>query len=177
MQGAQRHEANHETDFIYRGHRRRGVPDRRRCLCAGGRKLCRKFDRGATISLVVSHSGSAYTVTSMSVGMIAPCKKTGNTANEGWGFGLNQDISSGSADFTSQNDYYYTTGSMHFVGHTQIKGTITSYTATFVPGMTPPKQAQFCTSAKQAFTLNATAPGKVLPLPATVDTGRLKPGR
>ncbi len=153
------------------------------CLIAGGAyaqaagSFAGSSTDGATISLVVSHSGSAYTVTSMSVGMIAPCKKTGNTANEGWGFGLNQDISSGSADFTSQNDYYYTTGSMHFVGHTQIKGTITSYTATFVPGMTPPKQAQFCTSAKQAFTLNATAPGKVLPLPATVDTGRLKPGR
>ena len=153
------------------------------CLISGGAlaqaagSFAGSSTDGATISLVVSHSGSAYTVTSMSVGMIAPCKKTGNTANEGWGFGLNQDISSGSADFTSQNDYYYTTGSMHFVGHTQIKGTITSYTATFVPGMTPPKQAQFCTSAKQAFTLNADAPGKVQPLPANVDTGRLKPGR
>jgi hypothetical protein len=153
------------------------------CLIAGGAyaqaagSFAGTSADGATISLNVSHSGSTYTITSMNVGMIAPCKKTGNTANEGWGFSLFQDITSGSADFTSHNDYYYTTGSMHFVGHTQIKGTITNYTATFVPGMTPPKQAQFCMSAKQAFTLNAEAPGKVQPLPATVDTGRLKPGR
>jgi hypothetical protein len=52
---------------------------------------------------------------------------------------------------------------MHFVGHTTIKGIITSVTATFVPGVSPPQQAQFCSSAKQAFTLTAQAPGKVDP--------------
>jgi hypothetical protein len=66
---------------------------------------------------------------------------------------------------------------MHFVGHTTIKGVTTSVTATFVPGVSPPQQAQFCSSAKQAFTLTAQAPGKVDPLPSNVDTGRLKPKR
>lgn len=153
------------------------------CLIAGGAyaqaagSFAGTSADGQTISLTVTQSGSTFTVTGMSVGMSAFCKKLGDTMDEGWGFFSGADISSGAADFTSHNDYYYITGSMHFVGHTTIKGTITSYTATFAPGDTPPKQAQFCTSAKQAFTLNADAPGKVLPLPSNVDTGRLKPGR
>lgn len=153
------------------------------CLIAGGASaqsagsFSGTSDDGAPISLNVSHSGSAYTITTMDVNMFAPCKKFGDTASEGWGFTLSQDITSGSANFTSHNDYYYTTGSMHFVGHTQINGTITTYTATFVPGATPPAQAQFCVSKKQSFTLTKNAPGKVQPLPATIDTGRLKPQR
>jgi len=78
---------------------------------------------------------------------------------EGWGFFLGDDITSGSTNFTSHNDYYYITGSMHFAGNNTIKGSITSYTAAFVPGAAPPKQAQFCTSPKQAFTLTKEAPG------------------
>jgi hypothetical protein len=134
---------------------------------------------GGTISLTVTQVGGTFTVTSMNVNMLTACKHTGLTANEGWGFFLGDDISSGSTDFTSNNDYYYTTGSMHFSGHNTIKGTITSYTATFVPGATPPAQAQFCVSAHQAFTLTKNAPGKsqTLPMPANVDTGRLKPNR
>jgi hypothetical protein len=132
---------------------------------------------GSHISLTVEQSGSTFTVTNMNVEILGDCKKTGLTVDEGWGFTINQDISSGSANFNSHNDYYYTTGSMHFSGHTTIKGTITSYTATFVPGATPPKQAQFCLAAQQAFTLTKEAPGRVPPLQANVDTGRLKPGR
>jgi hypothetical protein len=132
---------------------------------------------GNTISLTVTQSGSTYTVAGMSVGMSAFCKKLGDTKDEGWGFFSGADISTGSTDFTSANDYYYIAGSMHFVGHSTIKGTITSYTATFVPGATPPNGAQFCTSPKQAFTLTAQAPGKVTPLPSNVDTGRLQPKR
>jgi hypothetical protein len=132
---------------------------------------------GGTISLTVTKVGSVFTVTTVNVNFQAACKKTGLTTNEGWGFFLGDDISSGSTDFTSNNDYYYITGSMHFAGHTVIKGTITSYTAVFIPGVTPPAKSQFCVSAKQSFTLTKTAPGRVQPLPSNVDTGRLKPVR
>ncbi|HTT97596.1 MAG TPA: hypothetical protein VMF58_06065 [Rhizomicrobium sp.] len=160
------------------------------CLIGGGASaqsagsFAGTSDDGQFISLTVTQSGGTFTVTNMDVNIQAPCKRTGDTANEGWGFFLGDDISGGSTDFTSHNDYYYYTGSMHFTGPHTIKGTITSYTATFVPGVTPPKQAQFCVSPKQPFTLTKQAPGKALPLPATVaagqtnvDTGRLKPVR
>ena len=132
---------------------------------------------GGIISLTVAKSGSTFTVTDTSVNMLVSCKHTGLEGSEGWGFYLNDDISSGQTDFTSNNDYYYITGGMHFVGHNTIKGTITSYTAIFVPGATPPAQAQFCVSPKQAFTLTKQAPGKLQQLPSNVDTGRLKPVR
>ena len=132
---------------------------------------------GSTISLTVTKAGSVYTVTTMNVAMQAACKSTGNTVSEGWGFYLGDDISSGATPFVSNNDYYYTTGAMHFTGPNTIKGTITSFTATFVAGPTPPKHAQFCVAAKQGFTLTKQAPGRELPLQANVDTGRLKPNR
>jgi hypothetical protein len=153
------------------------------CLVAGGASaqsagsFAGSSLDGNTISLTVTQSGSTFTVAGMSVGMSAFCKKTGDTMNEGWGFFSGADISTGAADFTSANDYYYITGSMHFVGSNTIKGLITSYTATFQPGMTPPKAAQYCTAAKQTFTLTKEAPGKMIPLPSNLDTGRLKPNR
>ena len=153
------------------------------CLIGGGASaqsagsFSGTSDDGSTISLTVTQSGSTFTVANMNVGMLAACKRTGDTVSEGWGFFLGDDISSGSANFTSHNDYYYTTGTMHFSGHTTIKGTITSYTATFAPPDMPPKASQFCIVAKQNFTLTKNAPGRTQPLPSNVDTGRLKPNR
>jgi hypothetical protein len=118
---------------------------------------------GNTVSLTVTQSGSTFTVTGMNVGFMADCKRTGNVATEGWGFFLGDDISSGATNYTSHNDYYYITGSMHFSGGNTIKGVITSYTATFVPGAAPPAQAQFCTSPHQAFTLTKQPAAIVTP--------------
>ena|SRR5665213_3302784 len=106
-----------------------------------------------------------------------PARRPGSRQAKDGAFFLGDDISGGSTDFLSHNDYYYSTGSMHFSGNNTIKGTITSYSALFVPGPTPPKASQFCVSAKQAFTLSKQAPGKWQPLQANVDTGRLKPNR
>jgi hypothetical protein len=117
---------------------------------------------GNTISLTVTDTAGVFEVTGMSVGFMADCKRTGGSVSEGWGFFLGDDISSGATDFNSHNDYYYITGSMHFSGNNTIKGTITSYTATFVPGATPPKQAQYCVSPKQAFTLAKQSPGAAI---------------
>jgi hypothetical protein len=153
------------------------------CLIGGGASaqtagsFAGQTEDGNLISVTVTQSGSTFTVTGMSVGMTGACKKTGLTVNEGWGFFSGADISSGQTDFSNGNDYYYFVGSMHFSGHTVIKGTITGYTATFVPGATPPAQAQFCTSHVQGFTMTKQAPAKPVALPSNVDTGRLKPRR
>ena len=106
-----------------------------------------------TISLTVTETSGVFTVTSMSVGFTANCALQGNSVNEGWGFFLGQDLTNGAADFASHNDYYYISGSLHFSGSHTIKGMITSLTATFIPGSTPPIKSQFCKSPKQAFTL------------------------
>ena len=108
---------------------------------------------GSTISMVVTESGGVFTATTMNVGFVASCNVPGSTVSEGWGFLLNQDFASGAMNFTSHNDYYYIFGKAHFSGNTVIKGVITSLTATFAPGSTPPIKSQFCKSPNQAFTL------------------------
>jgi hypothetical protein len=111
-----------------------------------------------TISLTVTGTAGDFTIAGMSVGFTAACKATGDSVNEGWGFFLGQQIQSGVNDFTSGNDYYNIVGTYHFVNNNTIKGTITSRTAVFVPGATPPAKAMFCTSAKQGFTLTYQGP-------------------
>jgi hypothetical protein len=105
-----------------------------------------------SISMVVTESGGIFTATTMNVGFVADCN-TGNSVSEGWGFLANQQFVSKAMNFTSHNDYYYIYGNAHFSGNTVIKGVITSVTATFQPGHTPPIRAQFCSSPKQAFML------------------------
>ena len=108
---------------------------------------------GNTISMVVTESGGVFTATTVNVGFVASCNVPGSTVSEGWGFSLNQPFVSGALNFTSHNDYYYIFGKAHFSGNTVIKGVITSLTATFAPGSTPPIKSQFCKSPNQAFTL------------------------
>ncbi len=108
---------------------------------------------GNTISMVVTESGGVFTATTMNVGFVASCNIPGNTVSEGWGFLLNQQFVNNALSFTSHNDYYYILGKAHFSGNTVIKGVITSVTATFAPGSTPPIKSQFCKSPNQAFML------------------------
>src|SRR5262249_8414258 len=83
------------------------------CLIAGGASaqsagtFSGTSTDGAFITFNVTKVGSTFTVGTSDVNMQALCKHTGLTANEGWGFFLGDDISSGSTDFTSHNDYYY----------------------------------------------------------------------
>jgi len=114
---------------------------------------------GTFISFSVTESGGIFSFANGDVNFQAQCTHPSRVASEGWGFFLGQQIVPGTNDFHSGNDYYDTRGSMHFVNNKVIKGTITSVTAVFVPGADPPKNAQFCKSAKQTFTLNfQTAP-------------------
>ena len=109
---------------------------------------------GGFISLKVEQPGGVFTFTAGDVNFMPHCTHPSRIASEGWGFSLDIPIVSGTNDFHSGNDYYDTRGSLHFVNNKVIKGTITSVTAVFVPGADPPNAAQFCKSAKQAFTLN-----------------------
>ncbi|HWA92244.1 MAG TPA: hypothetical protein VG889_19555 [Rhizomicrobium sp.] len=136
--------------------------------CAAGSAQAQKVgtysgtaDDGTFISFSVDKNGTAgaFRFVNGDVNFQAQCTHPVRTANEGWGFFLGQDIVDGSNDFHSGNDYYDTRGSMHFTGPKTIKGTITSVTAVFTPNGDPPTKAQFCKSAKQAFTLTLqTAP-------------------
>lgn len=115
---------------------------------------------GAFISFEVIADGAKFEFSNVDVNMQPKCTHPNRTASEGWGFFLGQDIVDGDNPFHSGNDYYDTTGTLHFTGPNTIKGTITSVTAVFTP-TDPPKKAQFCKAAKQAFTLTfQTAPGR-----------------
>lgn len=118
----------------------------------------------SNISLTVTESGGVFTVTNMNIGFVASCNIPGSTVSEGWGFFLGQPLVNGAANFVSHNDYYYTFGKMHFSGNTVIKGVITSLTATFAPGSTPPIKSQFCKSPNQAFTLTKQPAAELPPV-------------
>jgi len=130
-------------------------------------------DDGTFISFSVTKPGANFQFTNGDVNFQAQCTNPNRVANEGWGFFLGQDIVAGSNPFHSGNDYYDVTGSMHFVNNNTIKGTITSVTAVFTPS-DPPKNAQFCKSAKQSFTLTfSPAPGRnQLPTAAVLEKRR-----
>ena len=119
---------------------------------------------GGNISMVVTESGGVFTATTANVGFVASCNIPGSTVSEGWGFSLNQPFVSGALSFTSHNDYYYIFGKAHFSGNTVIKGVITSLTATFAPGATPPVKSQFCKSPNQAFTLTKQPAAELPPV-------------
>lgn len=116
-------------------------------------------DDGTFISFSVDKNGTAgaFRFVNGDVNFQAQCTHPARVASEGWGFFVGQDIVDGNNPFHSGNDYYDTRGSMHFTGPNTIKGTITSYTAVFVPGNDPPAKAQFCKSAKQNFVLTFQA--------------------
>lgn len=118
---------------------------------------------GGNISLVVTGTTGNFTITSMNVGFTADCKHPVGTTTEGWGFFLGIPVVPAGTDFHSGNHYYDITGTAKFPNNHSIKGTITSVTAVFVPGATPPDAAHFCASPKQAFTLTLEAGAKVVP--------------
>lgn len=119
---------------------------------------------GGTISMVIAGTSPNFTITAMNVNFLAACKHPAGTANEGWGFSLNIPVVAAGTNFHSGNDYYDITGLAKFPNNHSIKGTITSLTATFVPGSTPPDAAHFCASPKQAFQLTKEpADAKIVP--------------
>jgi hypothetical protein len=119
---------------------------------------------GHTITLTVTESGGIFSITTMNVSFLANCNIPGNTIYEGWGFYLGQPFVSGALNFVSHNDYYYIFGKAHFSGNTVINGVITSLTATFAPGNTPPIKSQFCKSPNQAFSLTKQPAAELPPV-------------
>jgi hypothetical protein len=125
---------------------------------------------GSYVSLTVTESGGVFTITGMNVNMLAACKHTGNTANEGWGFYVGTQVVDHFANFVSGNDYYYTTGNITWPSKNKAVGRIESWTATFTSSARPPTDSQFCISKDQKFTLtfqgaadvSAAAPGSAV---------------
>lgn len=108
---------------------------------------------GNFISLTVT-GPFPYKMTNMNVGFQAACPNTGGKiASESWGAFLGTPITSSGADFATHNDYYDIEGNLTFQDTKTIVGHITSRTAVFVPGATPPAAAMFCKSPSQQFTL------------------------
>jgi hypothetical protein len=99
------------------------------------------------------------------VSFYAPCRSQGNPVNTTWGFGFTQDIKNGKASLSYTDTYYfYITANFVFNG-TAVTGSITSRTATFVPGNPVPNKAQYCIAPKQAFSANLSLDAKTPPLP------------
>ena len=98
---------------------------------------------GGNISLVVTGTTGNFTITSMNVGFTADCKHPVGSTTEGWGFFLGIPVVPAGTNFHSGNHYYDITGIAKFPNNHSIKGTITSVTAVFVPGTTPPNAAHF----------------------------------
>lgn len=122
---------------------------------------------GALIVMTVTGTTGNFEFTTVNVNMLPECTNPARQVSEGWGFFLGQTIVAGTNNFHSGNDYYDVTGSLHFPSNKTIKGTLTSVTAVFTPGHTPPNGAQFCKSPNQTFTLTLN--------PAPV-IGPVKPG-
>jgi hypothetical protein len=138
------------------------------CLAAGAQAQTAGTYAGETadggnISLVVTGTTGNFTITSMNVGFTADCKHPVGSTTEGWGFFLGIPVVPAGTDFHSGNHYYDITGTAKFPNNHSIKGTITSVTAVFVPGATPPDAAHFCSAPKQAFQLSLEPAAKVVP--------------
>jgi hypothetical protein len=128
---------------------------------------------GNPISMTVMGSGSNYAVTGFTLNYTADCAHSGGSIDGNFASGANFPLTNGAADFSlivfQAVDSF---GSLHFVGNHTIKGTLTTDQATFDPGSTPPKRAEFCQSPKQAFTLEKGAPASAQTLKPVVAVTR-----
>lgn len=118
-------------------------------------------DDGNSVSFTVVDNGGTFEMTSASINFTDTCKHPDGTANEGWGFFVGRNISSGGkVSFISQNDYYYILAKLRFVSDSKIRGSLISRTAVFVPGADPPTAAYFCSAAKQDLVATFQGPGR-----------------
>ncbi|HEY1709693.1 MAG TPA: hypothetical protein VGG10_15600 [Rhizomicrobium sp.] len=118
---------------------------------------------GTYIAMTVTGTGP-FTITGVSVNYMAPCKKSTQIANEGWGFYVGTTIVGKTTDFVSHNDFYYIHATADFSTKDEVTGLIGSRTAVFTTWTTLPTDAAFCVSPTQAYTLKYQGP--VAPTPA-----------
>jgi hypothetical protein len=87
-----------------------------------------------------------------------------------WGFGFTQDIAAHKVSMLFGNTDVYVTANLVFAGNgNTVSGNITSRAAAFAPSTGAPVKAEYCISAKQAFTatLSTSAPKVAVPAAGT----------
>jgi hypothetical protein len=122
---------------------------------------------GEPVSFIVGtdFNTGKLAVLGATVSFYAPCRSPSNPVDTTWGFGFTQDIVSGKASFSYSDQYYfYITANFVFNG-TDVTGSITSRTSSFVSGNGVPARAVYCMSPKQAFSANFGSDAKTPPLP------------
>ncbi|HWY15772.1 MAG TPA: hypothetical protein VNX86_11600 [Rhizomicrobium sp.] len=133
---------------------------------------------GNPVSFTVGYDtvNSVYEITSASIQFSATCAATGDIINEGWGFGVAEDIIAGRAPFQAESEYFdiYAPAGVAFHGTMTVTGHLISRTAVFKTDGQPAGGAQFCMSPNQAFTATFASPERVpaLPLGTEIHVGR-----
>jgi hypothetical protein len=133
---------------------------------------------GLSFTVGIDSNNGAYEFTGAGIGFTAYCKRSNYYLNEGWSFGLGQDIVSGNNNVVvnaNQYNYFYINYNLTFTDNSTITGKVTSDTAVFEPG-NPPTKADFCKAPKnQTFTATFQGAGvqKAPPAGAAVNYGKV----
>jgi hypothetical protein len=106
---------------------------------------------GNPITIEVAKSSGKFTITNMNVQMTATCSVTGRTVGEGYGFGVDKLFSGPTTSFTLNGFDTFITGTLTFHANNTVTGKVESNLAAFLPGSTPPTQAQVCKSPSQTL--------------------------
>jgi hypothetical protein len=88
----------------------------------------------------------------------AACSGGNPNLQQSWGLGFTQDIASRKAAILFGGQDIYVAANLVFAANGDtVTGTITSRAASFAPATAAPTKAEFCISAKQAFTATLSA--------------------
>jgi hypothetical protein len=104
-------------------------------------------------------------VLGMGVNFDAACSGGNPDLQQSWGLGFTQDIASRKAAILFGAQDIYVTANLAFSANGDtVTGTITSRTVSFAPSTAAPTKAEFCISAKQAFTATLSGAASAKPL-------------
>lgn len=124
---------------------------------------------GLSFTVGTDPNNGAFEFTGAGIGFNAFCKRSNYDWGTGWGFGLSQDIVSGSNNVVvnaNSYNYFYINYKLTFVDANTIQGTVNTVTAALEPG-DPPTKADFCKAPKnQSFTATFQGAGLFKPPPA-----------
>ncbi len=115
---------------------------------------------GNSVSFAVGTDGNGnLAITGATIWFLATCAATGDTVNEGWGFGTDDVITGNKVDFAGGSDdfYIYAPGTVVFRGNT-MSGHLDSRETIFKTNSTPPSGAQLCISPSQTFSATLSEP-------------------
>jgi hypothetical protein len=113
---------------------------------------------GVSFTVATDPDTGVLAVTGAGVGFSDLCRD-GSTLNEGWGYGLMQDISARKVANITAGPYFTISFNMTFSGNGQTAtGRITSYSPSLSPIGPSPTKALWCKSLNQGMTLTLQPP-------------------